>query len=36
VQQHVESQANHTFLLMSLIIFALGMEAREKATFSAP
>jgi asparagine synthase (glutamine-hydrolysing) len=34
VQQHVEGQANHTFLLMSLVIFALGMEWREKANLS--
>ena len=30
VRQHVDGQANHTFLLMSLVIFAMGMEAREQ------
>ncbi|MEO7890194.1 MAG: asparagine synthase-related protein [Vicinamibacterales bacterium] len=29
VDQHLADQANHTFLLMSLIIFALGQEARD-------
>jgi asparagine synthase (glutamine-hydrolysing) len=26
VQQHMDNQANHTFLIMSLVIFALGIE----------
>ncbi|HET9369775.1 MAG TPA: asparagine synthase-related protein [Vicinamibacterales bacterium] len=29
VAQHVANDANHTFLLMSLLIFALGCEVRE-------
>jgi hypothetical protein len=29
VAQHVANEANHTFLLMSLLIFALGCEVRE-------
>jgi asparagine synthase (glutamine-hydrolysing) len=29
VNQHLEQQANHTFLIMSLLIFALGQETAE-------
>jgi len=29
VEQHISGQGNHTFLLMSLVIFALGIELRD-------
>jgi asparagine synthase (glutamine-hydrolysing) len=29
IQQHMDGQANHTFLLMSLVIFGVGIETRN-------
>jgi hypothetical protein len=36
VQEHAANQANHTFLLMSLLIFALGQELRRMPVFRTP
>ena len=30
VREHLEERANHTFLLMALLIFALGQDERNK------